>query len=511
MTMPEPGQLVGRYRIERQLGRGGSGATFAAQDEVLHRRVVLKIAEESDPEVAARFEREFAATSRLKNRHVVLLFDHGRLDDGRPYVVREWVEGSTLDKLVPLPVPEALLVLEALAEGLEAAHSLGVIHRDVKPSNVLIPATPEGPSYGDAKLSDFELLGLLLPSSQMTRTGEMFGTPLYMAPEQIRGERQSAATDIYGLGLLLFVMLYGDPPFGFDSLPSLLYRIVHEEPKFPESPTIASAVREFIDSCLRKDPLQRPKSAREVRATIRALKVPEAPAQLPRRDTATDSTMATSILRPATSSSLEDEPRTRAVRKTPPAAALRPPLRTARGAPARKARSVFLLLVAAGVAISLVSVVIARGAAGRGVWSGLALVGAGALSGFALRRWLARFRRRIDDQVEDVLFGARRRRSLSESLAVEVDRVLERCSRWDQRVLGMSIALMVDEYGKLRKSRDRQALLLNVVELMEKLRRRLTPWYVRHERVLALLVSLIGVVSGAVKVVESIGKLQAMP
>ena len=224
--------IAGRYSLVREIGRGGMGAVWLGRDEVLGREVALKrigpAPGHDDPAVALeRAGREARLAARLNHPHVVAVFDLlGEGDD--QWLVMEYVAGSTLSQLVrsagPLSPDQAASLLSQAAEGLAAAHEAGIVHRDVKPSNILV--TPDG----QVKLTDF---GIARGGTDLTltRTGLVTGSPAYLAPEVASGQPATAASDVWSLGATLFHALAGHPPYDVgDNLLGALYRIVHEEP-----------------------------------------------------------------------------------------------------------------------------------------------------------------------------------------------------------------------------------------------------------------------------------------
>ncbi|WP_166140694.1 serine/threonine-protein kinase [Nocardioides ochotonae] len=224
--------IAGRYSLVREIGRGGMGAVWLGRDEVLGREVALKrigpAPGHDDPSVALeRAGREARLAARLNHPHVVAVFDLlGEGDD--QWLVMEYVAGSTLSQLVrssgPLSPDQAASLLSQAAEGLAAAHEAGIVHRDVKPSNILV--TPDG----QVKLTDF---GIARGGTDLTltRTGLVTGSPAYLAPEVASGQPATAASDVWSLGATLFHALAGHPPYDVgDNLLGALYRIVHEEP-----------------------------------------------------------------------------------------------------------------------------------------------------------------------------------------------------------------------------------------------------------------------------------------
>jgi len=253
---------IGRYKVLRKLGQGAFGDAYLAEDPSIVRHVVIKLARPEVGDVRDRFGAEVRVLAPIKSPYVNRVY-HVGLFEGRAYLVSEFIEGSslaiTLEQAGRLPLESALLVVSGLAEGLAAAHENGVIHRDIKPSNVLLrngnPARPV--------LIDFGIAGFLDRESRRTRSGQIFGTAYYMSPEQVMGKPQSAASDIYGLGILLFEMLFGKLPFGADSDFEVFRRVLEAELTFPDIPVVPRSVQQLIRQCLERDPARRPQSAHE--------------------------------------------------------------------------------------------------------------------------------------------------------------------------------------------------------------------------------------------------------
>ncbi|HEX6739451.1 MAG TPA: serine/threonine-protein kinase, partial [Vicinamibacteria bacterium] len=229
-----PGQVVGPYRIARQLGRGGQAAAYLAEDQRLSRMVVLKVLGPDGADEAARrrFEREACLCSALDHPNIAAVYDLGSVGD-TPFIVMQYVEGKTLKELLggrPLSVPSALSLAIQLADGLAVAHAAGIVHRDLKPSNVIVTAA------GQAKILDFGLAKALRgddasgSDEALTRAGAPYGTMGYGSPEQATGEPVDHRTDIFSLGVVLYEMLTGKRPFAGRNALETLHAVVNQEP-----------------------------------------------------------------------------------------------------------------------------------------------------------------------------------------------------------------------------------------------------------------------------------------
>ncbi len=246
--------IGGRYSLDREIGRGGMGAVWLGRDEVLGRMVAIKRVGHqpggTSPDLV-RAEREARVAARVNHPHVVAVFDLVQEDD-QQWLVMEYVEGHTLAELIrdegAMPPDRAAAILAQAAEALAAAHAAGVVHRDVKPSNILV--TPEG----QAKLSDFGLARAEADAA-LTRTGMVTGSPAYLAPEIASGQEVTAAADVWSLGATLFHTLSGRPPYDVgDNVLGALYRIVNEPP-----PRLADAgwLAPLVESSMTHDPSAR--------------------------------------------------------------------------------------------------------------------------------------------------------------------------------------------------------------------------------------------------------------
>jgi eukaryotic-like serine/threonine-protein kinase len=275
-----------RYEILESLGQGGMNDAFKARDRLTGRLVVLKVPFMSligDPATYSRYQRELEIGKRLHHPNIQELVDEGRLGDGvGPYLVLEYVDGTLLREYLrqhaPLPADEATHIAVQLADALQYCHEHGVVHRDLKPENILIQAD------GTVKLVDFGI-ALLQGARRLTfrRLTTGFGTPDYMAPEQVQGERGDARTDVYALGVMLYEMLTGEVPFQGDSpLAVMSQRVTTDAPLLRHRrPDLPLALEAVVWRALRRDPSDRYASMAALRddlTNLEAVQIPDYPA-----------------------------------------------------------------------------------------------------------------------------------------------------------------------------------------------------------------------------------------
>jgi eukaryotic-like serine/threonine-protein kinase len=246
--------LNGRFRLEERLGSGGMSTVYLAFDETLERWVAIKLMHRdisSDPDQLERFRREARAVARFSHPHVVTVIDAGE-DDGNPYIVLEYVEGETLKERIaragPLPAPEAVAYAVEVGRALMAAHAERLVHRDVKPQNVLIDA------QGRAKVTDFGI-ARSLEAEGLTATGRVLGTTDYVSPEQALGEDVTEQSDIYSLGICIYEMLTGEVPFRADTQVAVAMKHVREP--MPDvqrrRPDISAALAAVVERATAKE------------------------------------------------------------------------------------------------------------------------------------------------------------------------------------------------------------------------------------------------------------------
>lgn len=275
--------LGGRYQLVSALARGGMATVWVGQDQLLDRRVAIKTLHpelSGDAGLRTRFRHEAVAAARLSDPGIVATYDTGD-DDGVGYIVMEFVDGPNLrhvlDERGPLPIGEAAGIGREVASALDHAHRQGVIHRDVKPANVLVPPG------GRVKVTDFGIAKA--GGSELTRTGTVVGTARYLAPEQLRGEPVDPRTDIYALGLVLYEMLTGELPFHGDTemAISLARLSVSPAPVSIGRPDTPPGLARLVMACLALEPADRPPNAQVVADALTGRPRPE-PAAAPRAE-----------------------------------------------------------------------------------------------------------------------------------------------------------------------------------------------------------------------------------
>jgi serine/threonine-protein kinase len=268
--LPAPGDvLAGKYVVERLLGLGGMGAVLLARHVELDERVAIKMLLPSatplspTAEPVTRFIREARAAIKIRNEHVVRIFDVGRLSDGAPYIVMEYLEGSDLAHLVessgPLPVDDAIEFVVQACEAIAAAHAMGIVHRDLKPANLFLARTGDGRpcikvlDFGISKLSG----AAHGPGAGLTSTTTIMGTPCFMSPEQLRSTRDvDARADIWSMGAIVHALLTGAPPYDGESNADVSAKIIRDLPTPVRElrPEVPAELEAIILKCLEKDP-----------------------------------------------------------------------------------------------------------------------------------------------------------------------------------------------------------------------------------------------------------------
>jgi serine/threonine-protein kinase len=263
---------IGKYEILGRIGRGAMGVVLKARDPLLDRVVAIKtisVDRDNDPETHTRFLREARAAGHLSHPSIITIYELGE-EGGRAYMVMEFLEGHDLKTLLqsraPMPLEEKLRIICDVARGIAHAHEHQVIHRDIKPANVFLT------ELGEVKILDFGLARAA--SSKITRTGQVMGTPSYMSPEQVRGQRVDHRSDVFSLGALFYELASGRKPFDGQSISETFYKILHQEPAplesvAPELPH--DLLSPLLKRALAKDPQARYQRVRELVSDLERL------------------------------------------------------------------------------------------------------------------------------------------------------------------------------------------------------------------------------------------------
>lgn len=277
-----PATIAGHFLIQKKLGEGGMSIVWAARHQLLGNQVAIKVLH---PHLAhnkitrERFKQEAQAASQIEHPNVVRIIDFGLLEDERPYIIMDLIDGPSLSEEIKsrqwLPQAETIALFKELLDALQWAHSKGIVHRDLKPSNVMLARI--GDTYRP-KIVDFGIAKLLPQNQQdagavvLTQTGEVFGSPLYMSPEQCRGEKTDARSDIYAIGCMIYECLTGKPPIEGENMLEILYRHMKEAPRPIRDANPEAEISPFMEAlifrCLAKDPQDRPQTALQVRQAL---------------------------------------------------------------------------------------------------------------------------------------------------------------------------------------------------------------------------------------------------
>ena len=266
----------GRYQVVGELGRGAMGVVYKAHDPQIERMVAVKTVSlweqehEAEKEFRLRFINEAQAAGRLHHAGIVSVFDVGeKSEDQEPYIVLEYVAGESLNRILArekkLPLPKALRLAEEIAEALDYAHKQGVVHRDIKPANILVTED------GHAKIADFGIAKLNL--AHFTLPGKVLGTPAYMAPEQLTGEGADGRSDLFSLGVILYVMVTGHSPFPGNSATTVCFKVATREPVAASAfdLSLPPQLDAVISQAITKDPAERYQSGAEFAEDLRLL------------------------------------------------------------------------------------------------------------------------------------------------------------------------------------------------------------------------------------------------
>lgn len=342
-------QRIGRYEVLGELGRGAMGAVYKARDPQIGRVVAIKIILTAgrDPEELAqyklRFYREAQTAGQLSHPGIVTIHDIAEDENGQPYLVMEFVDGITLHRMLRpehsghlperLPLDQALDIGAQVAEALDFAHKRGVIHRDVKPGNILITAD------GRTKIADFGIAKFA--DAESTRSSPVIGTPAYMAPELLRGGTVDARSDIFSAGAMLYWILTGQKPFPGEDLTSVSFKVVYTDPPRPTEvvPELPPDLDTVISRCLAKNPAERYPTAKDLAADLQLVRAgtPITTTAAP-RTVAADEPTVTTMVDPG--------------RPTPPAVAI---VTHGAGTAALRRKLRIGLLVAGAAAVALVA------------------------------------------------------------------------------------------------------------------------------------------------------------
>ncbi|MFT4200261.1 protein kinase domain-containing protein, partial [Gordonia sp. (in: high G+C Gram-positive bacteria)] len=302
MSLQQGTVIADRYRLMRLIATGGMGQVWEGLDTRLNRRVAVKVLKSeysSDPEFINRFRAEAQTTARLNNPGIANVFDYGETPDRNggqelAYLVMELVDGEPLNAVISrmgrLPVSNTLDMLEQTGRALQAAHDQGLIHRDVKPGNILITPT------GQVKITDFGI-AKAADSAPVTQTGMVMGTAQYISPEQANGDEATAASDVYSLGIVGYEALTGRRPFLGDGAITIAMKHIRETPP-PLPSNLPANVRDLIEYALAKDPRQRYANGGEFADAVAAVRDGD-PAPVPRTAAALGSSTRSGAARPA--------------------------------------------------------------------------------------------------------------------------------------------------------------------------------------------------------------------
>jgi serine/threonine protein kinase len=262
----------GRYHIEEELGKGSMGVVYKAHDPQIDRIVALKVLRPdkmSSEGFVQRFLREAKAIGRLSHSNIVTVYDVGR-DHDTIYIAMEYLIGSSLNELMTNQKLDAATIVDLgaqVAEALDYAHQKGIIHRDIKPTNIIV--TPNG----QVKITDFGIARIEDPlNQQQTKIGEVLGTPAYMSPEQIKGQSIDNRADLFSLGIILYELSTGNRPFIGDSIPSIFRSILEESPAEPKAinPALPKSLSDIIIKSLHKKPDERFQTGKEMANSLRS-------------------------------------------------------------------------------------------------------------------------------------------------------------------------------------------------------------------------------------------------
>jgi len=275
--MAQGGQQFGKYRILEELGRGGFATVYKAIDTSLDREVALKVLDPlltREPAFISRFKQEAKVTARLVHPNIATVFEIGEAD-GRYFIAMQYIQGGNLRDLIrekgPLPFDQVVAIIDQIGAALDYAHARRMIHRDVKPSNILVDTD------GHATLTDFGIVKALEETNFQTTSGAVMGTPYYASPEQAESRPLDGRSDLYSLGIVAYELCTGKVPFIADSTPSLYYKIVHEPPHLPSdtNPRTAGPIEQVLLKAIAKQADQRYQNGQELAGALRTAVRPQ--------------------------------------------------------------------------------------------------------------------------------------------------------------------------------------------------------------------------------------------
>lgn len=444
-------------------------------------------------------------------------------------MLAEFVEGTNLADALQEAEPRTsktwVALGRGLVDGLERVHRAGLLHRDLKPHNVIVRRDENGLAWDRPCLVDFGFAAAVQEDTGRTLGGQIVGTPRYMSPEQIRGDALGSAADVYGLGIVLFEVLHGRSPYSGTSVTHVLQQVVNSTIDVPTPRSeFERAANTLLERCLAPDPSTRPKVA-ELSAALDGLSLlfdeprqgdstqvanewrhllepttnPAAPVEklrdkMPAFGGRPIVTQEEVVEGPAREESLHPES---VVRIPPPDSSLRAANRS--------------LLVAAAILLilSATAILLSNGSSSETTWF-VALIAGTCLffAGMGLSKWLqdsAQPQRELAQaRAQEIVLGNADPEVLSRSITIAVDEVVARCNGLDERILALSMRAMVDEHRRGETSGDRRAALLDLVSLLEKVRHRVSPWYIRYERQLSFVIKVTSAAAGLVGLIVAV-------
>jgi serine/threonine-protein kinase len=354
MSLLPAGSKLGRFQIASVLGQGAMGVVYLAHDPEIGRPVAIKtvraaaIGGESTQEIEARFQKEAKLAGRLQHPNIVTVYDVGRAGETL-FIAMEYVDGKPLTRYLgapdSFPLAVKVAIVRQVAEALGHAHERGVLHRDVKPGNILVGTD------GRVKVTDFGIGKFTgATTSELTRTGHMVGSPAYMSPEQVRGDKLDGRSDLFSLGIVLYELLTGARPFPGESITTLVYQILHTEPRDPLEwkSDLPVATREVIARLLAKAPEKRPADAREFVHELARIEKIQRESEVTRRAIRAGAPVAASVVDRAAGSPAATAPAPPPVPTVPV-----PPAPAPAGPPRRSGYPLVLIALAILVAATL--------------------------------------------------------------------------------------------------------------------------------------------------------------